>query len=88
MNTKDRFRGCLLGLPVGDALGTTVEFKPRGARSSRLSAWPAVDVQARTGPNPDDTSMALCLATSLLETGSFDPKDQMDRYCRWQKEGI
>lgn len=35
----------------------------------------------------DDTSMALCLATSLVETGGFDPKDQMDRYCRWSKEG-
>jgi ADP-ribosylglycohydrolase len=26
----DRFRGCLLGLAVGDALGTTLEFKPPG----------------------------------------------------------
>ena len=26
----DRFRGCLVGLAVGDALGTSVEFKPRG----------------------------------------------------------
>ena len=27
---RDRFRGCLLGLACGDAVGTTVEFKPRG----------------------------------------------------------
>jgi ADP-ribosyl-[dinitrogen reductase] hydrolase len=31
--------------------------------------------------------MALCLATSLIEKHGFDPKDQMDRYCRWRKEG-
>jgi ADP-ribosyl-[dinitrogen reductase] hydrolase len=31
--------------------------------------------------------MALCLATSLVESGTFDPKDQMDRYCRWWKDG-
>src|ERR687892_1011428 len=31
--------------------------------------------------------MALCLATSLVETDGFNPKDQMDRYCRWWKEG-
>jgi ADP-ribosyl-[dinitrogen reductase] hydrolase len=31
--------------------------------------------------------MALCLATSLMEKAKFDPKDQMDRYCRWRKEG-
>ncbi len=27
---RDRFRGALLGLAVGDALGTTLEFKKRG----------------------------------------------------------
>ena len=27
----DRARGCLLGLVCGDAVGTAVEFKPRGA---------------------------------------------------------
>ena len=31
MQQQDRFRGCLLGLAVGDALGTTVEFCPRGS---------------------------------------------------------
>ena len=35
----------------------------------------------------DDTSMALCLATSLIERQGFDPKDQMQRYVRWWKEG-
>ena len=29
----DRFRGCLLGLAVGDAIGTTVEFQRRGSFS-------------------------------------------------------
>jgi ADP-ribosyl-[dinitrogen reductase] hydrolase len=31
MAQLDRFRGCLLGLAVGDAVGTTVEFRPRGS---------------------------------------------------------
>lgn len=35
----------------------------------------------------DDTSMALCLASSLVEKDGFDPADQMDRYCRWHEEG-
>ena len=29
-DTTDRARGVLLGLAIGDALGTTVEFQPRG----------------------------------------------------------
>jgi ADP-ribosyl-[dinitrogen reductase] hydrolase len=35
----------------------------------------------------DDTSMALCLGTSLVECGGFDAVDQMTRYCRWQDDG-
>jgi ADP-ribosyl-[dinitrogen reductase] hydrolase len=35
----------------------------------------------------DDTSMALCLAESLIECGGFDPRDQMERYCRWWRDG-
>jgi ADP-ribosylglycohydrolase len=31
--------------------------------------------------------MALCLAESLIECQGFNPKDQMERYIRWWKEG-
>ena len=31
--------------------------------------------------------MALCLATSLVECGGFDARDQMERYVRWWREG-
>lgn len=83
---SDRGRGALLGLAVGDALGATVEFRRRGS-------FPPVTDMVGGGPfglDPgqwtDDTSMALCLATSLVECG-FDPTDQMRRYCRWYREG-
>jgi ADP-ribosyl-[dinitrogen reductase] hydrolase len=83
----NRFKGRVLGLAVGDALGTTNEFKPRGT-------FPPVDDIVGGGPfelNPgewtDDTSMALCLATSLIEVGGFDAKDQMERYIRWRDTG-
>src|SRR6266542_1099797 len=35
----------------------------------------------------DDTSMALCLAESLIDCGGFDAADQMRRYVRWYREG-
>ena len=31
MTTLDRYRGCLLGLAAGDALGTTLEFTQPGS---------------------------------------------------------
>ena len=35
----------------------------------------------------DDTSMALCLAESLVERSGFDARDQMERYVRWWQHG-
>ena len=87
MDSKDRFRGCLLGLAVGDAVGTTLEFKPPGSFKPISDMVGGGPFRLKPGEWTDDTSMALCLATSLLEKNAFDPKDQMDRYCRWWKEG-
>jgi ADP-ribosyl-[dinitrogen reductase] hydrolase len=83
----DRFRGCLLGLAVGDAVGTTVEFQPRGSFSPITDMVGGGPFGLQTGQWTDDTSMALCLATSLVTQKAFDPNDQMDRYWRWYKEG-
>ncbi|HXG51498.1 MAG TPA: ADP-ribosylglycohydrolase family protein [candidate division Zixibacteria bacterium] len=87
MDIRDRFRGCLLGLAVGDAVGTALEFKEPGSFKPIRDMVGGGPFRLRPGEWTDDTSMALCLATSLVEKNGFDPKDQMDRYCRWWKEG-
>ena len=84
---KDRFRGCLLGLACGDAVGTTLEFKPRGTFEPVRDMNGGGPFHLRAGEWTDDTSMALCLATSLIEKQGFDPDDQMERYWRWYQEG-
>jgi ADP-ribosyl-[dinitrogen reductase] hydrolase len=84
---RDRYRGALLGLAVGDALGTTVEFKAPGTFESITDLVGGGPFSLKPGQWTDDTSMALCLAESLIEKRGFDPRDQMDRYCRWWKEG-
>jgi ADP-ribosylglycohydrolase len=83
----DRYRGSLLGLAVGDALGTTLEFKAPGTFKPITDMIGGGPFGLKPGQWTDDTSMALCLAESLIEKRGFDPKDQMDRYCRWWKEG-
>ena len=40
--------------------------------------------QLEPGQWTDDTSMALCLAESLIESGGFDAGDQMGRFVRPQ----
>ena len=62
--------------------------------SPRLATFDPIDDMEGGGPfrlQPgdwtDDTSMALCLAESLIECGDFDPVDQLTRYVRWMREG-
>ncbi len=82
----DRFRGCLLGLAIGDALGAPLESLPRG------SFPPVTDL---VPPRPglplggwtDDTATALCVAASLKERCRFAPQDIMRRLLRWWREG-
>lgn len=83
----DRFRGALLGLACGDAVGTTVEFKRRGTFAPVADMIGGGPFRLKAGEWTDDTSMALCLATSLIEKHGFDPADQMSRYVRWMREG-
>ncbi len=85
--TQDRFRGCLLGLAAGDAVGTTVEFRPRGSFQPLTDLVGGGPFRLQPGQWTDDTSMALCLAVSLVERGGFDARDQMERYVRWANEG-
>lgn len=84
---RNKFRGSLLGLACGDAVGTTVEFKRRGSFEPVTDMLGGGPFHLAPGDWTDDTSMALCLATSLLDCDGFDPKDQMDRYTRWMREG-
>lgn len=83
----DRFLGCLLGLAAGDALGTTLEFKAPGTFQPITDMVGGGPFNLKPGQWTDDTSMALCLAESLIETRAFDPDDQMKRYTKWWKEG-
>ncbi|MDA8346704.1 MAG: ADP-ribosylglycohydrolase family protein [Thermaerobacter sp.] len=87
MDLRSRYRGAIYGLAVGDAMGASIEFgiypdyhpifDLRGGGPHNLEA----------GQWTDDTSMALCLADSLLHLGEFDAQDQLRRYLRWLREG-
>ncbi|NLY17088.1 MAG: ADP-ribosylglycohydrolase family protein [Gammaproteobacteria bacterium] len=83
----ERFEGCLLGLACGDAVGATVEFVPRGRFEPLTDMMGGGKFRLQKGEWTDDTSMALCLAESLIECNGFDALDQMQRYWRWADEG-
>ncbi|CAF1331207.1 unnamed protein product [Rotaria sordida] len=85
----DRIQGSMFGLVVGDALGAHVEFRP----NSYLTANPVKDLVGggtwglQQGQFTDDTSMALCLANSLIARQDFVPYDQLVRYKWWYRHG-
>src|SRR3569833_3287693 len=86
-NLRDRFIGALVGLAVGDAVAAATQYR-------RPSSFTPVGDMLGGGPFDlprggwsDDTSMALCLADSLLERNGFDARDQVERYRRWQQQG-
>jgi ADP-ribosyl-[dinitrogen reductase] hydrolase len=84
---QDRYRGALLGLACGDAVGTTVEFRPRGSFPEVIDMVGGGPFDLQPGQWTDDTSMALCLAHSMLHRRGFDAVDQMNRYCNWYDHG-
>jgi ADP-ribosyl-[dinitrogen reductase] hydrolase len=83
----NRYRGSLLGLASGDALGTTIEFKSPSTFTPVKDITGGGPFRLKAGEWTDDTSMALCLAESLIECKGFDPTDQLERYARWYHTG-
>jgi ADP-ribosylglycohydrolase len=87
MQLIERYRGSLLGLAVGDAVGTTLEFRPPGSFTPIEDMVGGGPFQLKPGQWTDDTSMALCLAESLIEQQGFNPVHQLQKYVRWYREG-
>ncbi len=88
---RDRFRGALLGLAVGDALGAPAEFLTELEVRDR---WGVLDEMVGGGCHDvapgevtDATEMMLALADSLVALGEFDPQDVVDRYRAWFAAG-
>jgi poly(ADP-ribose) glycohydrolase ARH3 len=65
---RDRFRGCLLGVAVGDALGAPFEGRVR-VDAADVDRWAGSAMPLRW---TDDTHMTIGLARSLVACDGFD----------------
>ena len=87
MTHKSRAIASFLGLAIGDALGAPVEFEQQG------SFEPVVDYRSGgpwnlpAGYWTDDTSMAICVAESVISHNAINEQDLMERFCRWFQQG-
>jgi ADP-ribosyl-[dinitrogen reductase] hydrolase len=87
MELHTRYRGCLLGLAAGDALGTTLEFQRPGTFAPISDMVGGGPFRLLPGQWTDDTSMALCLAESLLVNRGHNAVHQLETYIRWYRKG-
>ena len=90
LSIKSRARGAMLGLAIGDALGAPYEF---GYSSTMIREEMQKVRHFHQGLNAvkgvwtDDTSMALCLADSIIERGGYDSYDIMNKFVDWEFHG-
>ncbi len=85
--SKDRAIGALFGLSVGDALGTSIEFSIRDTYEPLTDIIGGGPFNLQPGQWTDDTSMALCLADSLIECQALDVQDLMEKFAAWYTKG-
>ncbi|WP_428493405.1 inositol monophosphatase family protein [Rhodopila sp.] len=88
----DRALGCMLGLVIGDSLGSQVEFEteetiraahPDGVRELADSpVWKTL-----AGQPTDDSELALALGRSLVRAGGYDPEAAAAAYAHWYRSG-
>lgn len=78
--------GCFIGLACGDALGVTLEFSKRDFNKVHDDIIGGGYFRLNAGNWSDDTSMALCIANSLINNG-FNLKEQLKNYQLWIEYG-
>lgn len=83
---RDLMRSCIYGLAVGDALGVPYEFCGRDTFECTGMADGGTHGQP-AGTWSDDTSMALCICSSIERLAYIDTADIADRFRRWLRHG-
>lgn len=84
---EDRAVGAMLGLAIGDALGTTLEFAARDSKPRLTEIAGGGPFRLEPGQWTDDTAMALALMDSLLANPNLDEADLMRRFVAWHEQG-
>ncbi len=83
----DRAVGAMLGLAVGDAVGTTLEFRARDTYAHLTDMVGGGPFELAPGQWTDDTAMALALADCLAERDDLDEGALLDRFVAWWTRG-
>ena len=86
-NFRDRAKGALWGLIVGDAFGSPIQFSGKDNHPwiTELVECPVFRLPA--GCWTDDGSMAMCIMDSYVRKGKYSLKDIGDTFVKWFMDG-
>ena len=84
----DRFKGMFWGLVVGDCLGSPIQFSPKDGHPYITDMVPCKIFNTPPGYWTDDSSMAFCIAESVIRRGRYDLADIANNFVRWLDEGF
>lgn len=92
IDAQDRYRGVMVGLAIGDAMGMPLEFLKKEEIRARYNGVVRDYVKPKAGhlcehlkpgQYTDDTQMALALANSIIDKGEFSPHAFKRRLVEW-----
>ena len=85
MDVRDRARGTMVGLVVGNALG--IGFEGMSAASIPTGAVGEIAASETDAPWDDDVAQAVLLAEAVLERDTMEVEDLATRFLAWYREG-
>ena len=84
---RDRAKGALWGLVVGDCLGSPVQFTGKESHPWITEMVECPVFRLPPGHWTDDGSMAMCIMDSYVRKGKYALKDIGDTFVKWFKDG-
>ena len=84
---RDRAKGTLWGLVVGDCLGSPVQFTGKESHPWITEMVECPVFRLPPGFWTDDSSMAMCIMDSYVRKGGYDLKDIGRTFVKWFMDG-
>ena len=84
---RNKAKGMLWGLVVGDAFGSPIQFSGKDSHPWITEMRPCETFKTPAGYWTDDTSMSLCVMESYIRLGKYDLRDIAENFVRWFREG-
>ena len=86
-NLRDRAKGTLWGLIVGDCLGSPIQFSGKDSHPWITDMEECPEFGLPPGYWTDDGSMAMCVMDSYVRKDGYDLKDIAATFVRWLEDG-